>query len=178
MDINDFLLFNGKKLVWKSRTDESDKHIDKYIWNYAISGLKKSNPHIQRLRAKGRTDIKPNTDYTSPKFQNLSQAGPIPEGKYRLKVTPKMEYEKSGGGWGIYPENPLIRKMGFLEGYLDEDIPWVRSGFFLHEDGGLDGTAGCIGLNRTGILNLKKYLTGYSGTGNSEIIILVDYKKL
>lgn len=94
-----------------------------------------------------------------------------------------MKFEKSGGGWGvggwaIYPENGLVRRLGFLEGYMDSDLPWVRSGFFLHEDGSRDGTAGCIGLSKAGILNIKKYLKNYSGSGEKNIKIVVDYTKV
>jgi hypothetical protein len=178
----DYLLFNGKKLFWKSKPKkESTTFVNKYVWKYAVSGLKKNNPHIKKLIKRGRDDIKKDTDYTDPKYQSLSSAGPIPSGTYILNLSNNMKFEKSGGGWGtggwsIYPTNPLVRRAGFLEGKFDVDLPWIRSGFFLHEDGGRDGTAGCIGLSKQGIKNLKHYLQIHTRkTSATQIIIKVDY---
>ena len=183
IDANDYLLFNGSRFYWKTKTrKEKGSFINKYVWKYAVSGLKKDNPYLKKLIASGRTDIKTDTDYTDPKYQNLSSAGPIPSGTYELMLKKNMPYEKTGGGWGtggwsIYPTNSLIRRAGFLETKLNMDLPWIRSGFFLHEDGGKDGTAGCIGLSKAGIKNLKSYLETYATKSNSSaILIVVDYK--
>ena len=182
MEYEDYLLFNGKKLYWKTINTKTNRgYLNKYVWNYAVSGLKKNNPYIKRLIEKGRTDIKENTDYTQRRYQYLSKAGPIKNGTYYLKLTKSMKFQKSGGGWGaggwsIYPTNSAIRRLGFLEVNFDIDLPWIRSGFFLHEDGGKDGTAGCIGISKHGILNLRKYLREYAAkTKADKIHILVDY---
>lgn len=179
--MSDHLLFNGKKLYWKTEPSGGGEHINRYVWGYAVSGLKASNPFLKKLIKRGRTDIKPNTDYTDPKFQNLSSAGPIPEGAYYINLKPGMPFVKWDGGWGvggwdIYPRSRLQRRMGFLEGWTGMDLPGVRSGFFLHHDAGSDGTAGCIGLSAQGIKNLQKYLSGYhSSAGRRTMTIKVDY---
>lgn len=179
-----YLLFTGSNLYWKARRGINAKgHIKKFVWKYAVSGLKKNNPYLNKLIESGRTDIKPNIEYTDPKYQRLSSAGPIPSGSYTLALSSTMKYEKSGGGWGvggwsIYPKNQLIRRAGFLELRLGIDLPWIRSGFFLHEDGGRDGTAGCIGLSRQGIKNLKSYLIKHFNDTKTEImLIVVDYNE-
>jgi hypothetical protein len=173
------LSFNGKYLKVISGMNNMQASYP------SVSGLKSSNPYIKKLITKyGRSDLKFGTDYTNPKYQNISKAGPIPEGKYYLKLRPGMYFERSGGGWGvggwsIYPVNTINRNMGFFEQKLEKfeiDLPWVRSGFFLHHDGGNDGTAGCIGVkNRKDILDLQNRLIAFHRLKHHQISIEVRY---
>ena len=170
-----YLLFDGKQLFWKTFTT------DKTLFSVAaISGLKKNNPYIKTLIKQGRTDIEEGMDYTNPKYQNLSKAGPIKEGFYYLRLKKNIPFEKSGGGWGvggwsIYPIDPLVKLLGTLEGKYDIDLPLIRSGFFLHHDGGADGTAGCIGIRHgTDINKIRRKLKEYQRAENV-IYIRVKY---
>lgn len=190
-----FMLFNGNKLHWKivhkpgllmrlvspNPTLEYPANATTVFSINAVSGLKPNNPVVKELMEKGRKDIAEGVDYTQPKYQHLSGAGPIPAGVYFLNLRPGMREEKAGdgwgtGGWSLYPVDPLLRNLGFLEGRYGIDLPLVRSGFFLHEDGGLDGTAGCIGLEKAGLKKIKSYLIDYQTKGYKRIILRVKYK--
>jgi len=190
-----FLFFDGSKLHWKAVYEPSFLEflgsVDKIGVRLpraattifcvdAVSGLKPNNPAIQNLIKEGRNDISEGTDYTKPRYQSLSGAGPIPAGLYFLKLKPAMPYEKFGrgwgtGGWSLYPLDPISKNLGFLEGKFDIDLPFVRSGFFLHEDGGSDGTAGCIGLQKSGLLKIRSWLIDYQKAGYQYLLLRVGY---
>jgi hypothetical protein len=169
------LVFNGKRLSLRTRDNVLRQQYP------AVSGLKPNNPFLKKLIKEGRDDIKEGVDYSLPKYQSISKAGPIPQGAYFLKLHPGMPFQKFGGGWGIggwsiYPDNFIRRNLGFLEVKYDTDIPTIRSGFFLHHDGGTDGTAGCIGLGGgKDMQNLKARLSAYQKNGFETIEIEVKY---
>ncbi|MEA3437572.1 MAG: hypothetical protein U9R43_13965 [Thermodesulfobacteriota bacterium] len=171
------LLFNGKQLLLRTHDGVPRQQYP------AVSGLKPNNPFLKRLIKEGRDDIKEGVDYSHPKHQTVSRAGPIPEGTYFLRLRPGMPFQKSGGGWGvggwsIYPDNFIRRNLGFLEVRHDIDIPGIRGGFFLHHDGGADGTAGCIGLVRgEHMRDLKARLSAYQKIGFETIEIEVQYTR-
>src|SRR5688572_29254665 len=88
------LAFDGKKLTWNLQDGTVLRSMP------AVSGLRKNNKFIAKLIASGRKDIKTGVDYTDSKYQNLTSAGPIPEGEFYLPLKPAMPFEKTGGGWG------------------------------------------------------------------------------
>jgi len=139
----------------------------------ATSGLPPNAPHTKQLIAEGRKDLSLSTDYRQPKYQSVPDAGPIPEGTYTLPLSEKMEFEKSGGGWGV-------------GGWRLEESFWGkadnifggRSGFFLHQDGGHPGTAGCIGVKgATHILKIRTILQHAHQEGQTEVEVKVTYAK-
>jgi LysM repeat protein len=161
-----YMVFDGKKVSWK---DSSGKTV---FYVNAISGLKKNNKKIKELIQKGRKDIKESQDYTDPKYQNLSDVGPIPEGEFTLILVKGVPFDKRGGGWGLggwLLHSGFFRKMAAKFGL-------ARSGFFLHHDGGNDGTSGCIGIKtkeETQVIwdALKKY----QKAGQKSIVVKVEY---
>lgn len=184
-----FLYFDGKALSWKVvgtltwteraqlvlGPDSSDRAI-KYS---ASRGTTRSWPAVSGLKQGHKNNPQPGTDFTQPQYQNLSGVGPIPESFYYLVLTTNMGFEKWDGGWGIggwalYDWDWTRRTLGTLEGYVG-DLPGVRSGFFLHEDGGNDGTAGCIGMQRDGILQIRPMLVEYAQSGFDVITVRVKY---
>ncbi len=166
------LLFNGETLSIYSI--KNDRILAEYP---AISGLPPNAPRLAELISKGRKNLKINTDYTKPEFQNKKDAGPIQEDNYTLALKAGMPYDKSkaagdGAGWGeggwILTEH-LIAKMGNIFG--------GRFGFFLHHDGGSRGTSGCIGLNNEkDFKTLKAFLVKAQTQGQKSVLIQVKYQ--
>lgn len=172
-----YLLFDGKHLHWKTENGTSAFSMP------AVSGLMPNNPQIDRLIKAGRKDVQKGVDYTDPKYQDIPGAGPIPEGSFALPLRPGMPFDKTeedGAGWGVgaWRLESTTRTDTVLR-WIDArviDLPGVRSGFFLHEDGGDNGTAGCIGLSeRSDVLKLRQKLVEYHAQGRDRIIITVDY---
>ncbi len=99
----------------------------------AVSGLMPNHP-----KAKG-------VDYTPPKYQNMPDVGPIPEGDYYINPS-EVETRPPGTfdpvSWGYYRtrlHEKLFTRIG----------RWFTSrtgGFYLHQDANHNGTAGCIGI--------------------------------
>lgn len=126
---------------------------------------------------KGRKDLKIDTDYTEPKYQNVKDVGPIQEDNYTLHLKVNMPYDKSkaagdGAGWGeggwILTEY-FIAKLGNLFG--------GRFGFFLHHDGGARGTSGCIGLKSDkDMRKLRNILIKAQTQGQKSVLIEVKYQ--
>ncbi|MCB2262469.1 MAG: LysM peptidoglycan-binding domain-containing protein [Candidatus Thiosymbion ectosymbiont of Robbea hypermnestra] len=166
------MVFNGKKLSIYSMN--KDQILAAYL---AISGLPPNANRLARLIEAGRKDLKIDTDYTKPEYQNVKDAGPIPEGDYGLRLKPNMPYDKSVAtgddrGWG---EGGWILQEGFLA-RLDD---WWggRSGFFLHHDGNPPGTGGCIGLrNAKDMRKLRAMLIRARMLGQRSVLIRVRYK--
>jgi len=173
------LLFNGRHLSWLNNEGRVAFSVP------AVSGLKRNNRFLTKLIESGRTDLRPGVDYTDAKYQDISYAGPIPQGSYFLSLQKGMPYEKQGGGWGtggwsLQSTSGIMRNLSILDAWLkqqrDIDLPGVRSGFFLHHDGGSDGTAGCIGITRSSdVTKLRKQLSSYYGDGHRRITVKVDY---
>jgi hypothetical protein len=95
-----------------------------------------------------------------------------------------MPFEKTGGGWGaggwqIHNVGYTGQILSWLDAKLAKeeiDLPGARSGFFLHHDGGNDGTAGCIGItSKADVLALQKLLTEYQAAGHQRMVIKVKY---
>jgi hypothetical protein len=182
------LTFDGRRLV----LEEGGKQV---LIVPATSGLKKNNKKLQVLKKAGRVShIK---DYTDPEYQEFKDIGPIPQGTYELALEPGVPREKSGGGWGIAawrlrPESlsgrvmedvslmkdkPAAQKVPGLSTVLGA-LSDVRSGFFLHQDGGADGTAGCVGIQ--GADNTRQIwerLKRYQRGGHDKIKLVVTYGK-
>lgn len=90
-------------------------------------------------------------DYRDPKYVTVANRGPIPPGSYVLYPS---EIESSGlaPAWGGY----RVLLHGYMASYLPDPAErafeglkgdmGIRGEFFLHGDGGQDGTAGCIGI--------------------------------
>jgi hypothetical protein len=102
----------------------------------AVSGLKANNPSAAGI------------DYTGPEHQGLANMGPIPEGTYVLNPG-EVESNPPGSfntaAWGRY-RTRLHETLGTA---LSRRATTNRTGgFYLHKDGGNNGTAGCIGLER------------------------------
>jgi len=137
----------------------------------AGSGLPAGAPHLKELIAQGRTDLNVQTDYRTSKYQNVKDAGPIPEGTYSLPLTNDMAFQKTGGGWGV---GGWLLKESFF-GRVN-DFFGGRSGFFLHHDGGSPGTAGCIGVKRgSDITQIRGLLQDAYANGQRKVDVVVDY---
>ncbi len=155
----------------------------------AISGLPPHSRTVERLIEKGREDLDVKIDYTQPQYQDVKDAGPIPEGRYTLRLRPGMRYDKSHvhndnlhvrtvrdepstAGWGEGGWLLTESLFGQLDIYLGG-----RHGFFLHHDGGNRGTSGCIGLEKAGdIKNLRHRLQRAQMKGQQTVLIEVKYK--
>lgn len=167
------LRFDGKTLEWIPGDGSPPTSMR------AVSGLRSHNPTIDRLIRAGRQDIRRGVDYTDPKYQDLPGAGPIPEGEYFVALKKDAPFERIGGGWGVgaWPLRPTSRTGRALE-WLDTwvDVPGVRNGFFLHQDGGDDGTAGCVGVIRTDdVLWLQEQFSKLHDEGHRRVIVRVKY---
>ena len=100
----------------------------------AVSGLRANNPHNVDHR-----------DHTGPASQSTPGVGPIPEGSYFVNPG---EVQRTGFNTGIWgPVRVPIHESVTTE--LARRWHTSRTGgFFVHEDVGHDGTAGCVGLQR------------------------------
>jgi len=110
-------------------------------------------------------------NYADPSQTHVGFAGPIPEGSYRLPLTEGMTFDKTGAadgaGWG---------EGGWrLEKTVWGKLTQERSGFYLHEDGGNPGTAGCVGLDQEGLLAIRGILTQAQQHGAQQVSLQVDY---
>jgi len=136
----------------------------------AISGLPAAHPRLLQLIDEGRADLKKGINYMHPKYDDVSDAGPIPDGKYKLTLKPKMPYDKTGGGWGVggwFLDPGIGSKIGYKFG-------WNRGEFFLHHDGKGVGTSGCIGVSSANkVRTLRKILTEYQKNNHSTINVFV-----
>ncbi len=165
------LVFDGNFLYVHSV--ENNKMIYKFN---AISGLPPKAPHLAELIKKGRKDLKIDTDYTNSKHQDVSEAGPIQEDDYTLKLKPNMPYDKSkakgdGAGWGeggwILTEHFWAKAGNYFGG---------RFGFFIHHDGGARGTSGCIGLKYANDMKkLKAILIKAYANEQKTVLVQVRY---
>ncbi len=88
-------------------------------------------------------------DYTDPKYQDVPDKGPIPEGEYYLNPA---EVESNPPGkfnttaWGKY-RTRLHETLGTS---ISRKWSTKRTGgFYLHQDANHNGTAGCIGIWNT-----------------------------
>jgi len=166
--------FNAKEVIVYS--SNNNRILAKFP---AISGLPSHAPHLKDLiKKENRKDLKIDTDYTNTEFQNVKDAGPIPEDTYILPLKTGMPYDKSraqgsGDGWG---EGGWRLKENFwakVDNYFGG-----RSGFFLHHDGGSRGTSGCIGLKNSGDMKkLRNIISKAQKQGQKQIPIEVKYKK-
>ncbi len=143
----------------------------------AISGLPAHAPHLLDLIKEGRKDLDENVDYRAPEYQNVKDAGPIPEGTYSLMLTATMNYDKSasggdGAGWG----DGGWRLQESFWGKLD-NIVGGRQRFFLHHDGGNPGTAGCIGLKNSPDLSQlrKRLILTFNNGDKDDVVVIVKY---
>ena len=140
----------------------------------ATSGLPPNAPHIQELIKKGRKDLDPKKDYRKPEYQDVADAGPIPQGTYKLPLTSNMSYQKRGGGWG---EGAWLLRQSFFAS-AKYKLLVGRGGFFIHEDGGNPGTAGCIGVKTaTEVLKLKQIFKDSHKSGQTEVDVTVEYEE-
>ena len=135
IDGSDDMLYNGKYLYWR----DDDKKIILIL--KARSGLLPKNQK--------NPDKK---DYTSPKYQDLRNKGPIKEDNYIIYLEDDAKPDKSGGPWGEagwqleYKDLPK-RYLEKLQGSkalrkLGVKLNIIRGQFFLHEDSNEAGTAG------------------------------------
>jgi murein DD-endopeptidase MepM/ murein hydrolase activator NlpD len=141
----------------------------------AISGLPAHSKRLSDLITKEkRTDLDLNKDYTGSDSQDVKDAGPIPEDDYSLTLTKTMSFQKTsadGQGWGVGG----WRLNEDLSGRWD-NLFGGRSGFFLHHDGGQQGTGGCIGVKSgTDIERIKKILIEAHKNGQESVNVEVDY---
>jgi hypothetical protein len=100
----------------------------------AISGLMQHHP-----RAGG-------IDYTQPRYQDVADKGPIPEGDYYINPSEAETAQDAGfspSAWGHYRTRLHER---FFTRLKREVLTSRTGGFYLHEDANQNGTAGCIGL--------------------------------
>jgi hypothetical protein len=100
----------------------------------AVSGLRANNPHNRDHR-----------DHTGPASQSTPEVGPLPEGSYFVNPGEVQRMGFNTGVWG--PVRVPIHETVMTE--LARRWHTSRTGgFFVHEDVGRDGTAGCVGLQR------------------------------
>ncbi len=97
----------------------------------ARSGLMPHNPNNTE-----------NIDYTHPQYQHLPNKGPIPEGGYVIDPS-EVDNNPPGSAWGGH-------RVPLHECFSTEFNRRIKTdrtgGFYLHGDGGNNGTAGCIGI--------------------------------
>ena len=139
--------FSRSQQVLKILTPNLAEHRIGLIFSCrAISGLPPDHPKIAKLiNDDGRTELALTNDYRLPVFEDVSDAGPIPSGNYKLQLVRDMKFEKEGGAWGIggwFLDPGRWRKILYK-------INLSRGEFFLHEDGNGEGTSGCIGVSAT-----------------------------
>ena len=107
--------------------------------------------------------------------QSVKNAGPIPEGGYKINLTQGVPTERSGGGWGEF----AVRLNSLLATKITNRIYYRRGGFFLHQDGNFStnpGSAGCIGVcTKADSYKVWNALKSYQAAGNSYIYVHVQY---
>lgn len=158
--------FDGKHLLITSV--DTGKAVMKVA---AMSGLPPQSPKLEQLIKQGRTDLKLTTDYRQPKYQDVQDAGPIPEATYTLVLTEGMKYTKSGGGWGVGAWPLKEGVMGRLNDYFGG-----RFGFYLHDDGNAPGTSGCIGVQSSADMEkIQNLLIKAYKQGQREVTVKVEY---
>jgi hypothetical protein len=147
-----------------------------------------ANSGLKTVSSKNKTGI----DFTKPgnmkKYQDLADLGPIPEGKYYAK-TKEVEchsriikkakdikcprsFSGSIRGWGLY-RTRLYES--FLTSLSRKRKGLRTGGFFLHQDRGNDGTAGCIGLIRAKDNRILHRLL--TNNLRDEVPVFVTYKE-
>ncbi|WP_369255316.1 eCIS core domain-containing protein [Geodermatophilus amargosae] len=129
----------------------------------AVSGLRSTN----RL-AGGR-------DWTSPLYQDEPNKGPIPEGDYYVEpseVENARTHNFSAGPWGQYRTRLHASLLTTARRRLLTDR---TGGFYLHKDGGNDGTAGCIGIQSD---TANKKVHGYIAANSARIPLSVRYPSI
>ncbi len=105
----------------------------------------KSYPAVSGLKSRHKNAG--GVDYTDPSHQAVPDKGPLPEGSYFLdpaEVQTAKTHGFASGPWGHYRTRLHETTMTAMS------RKWSTArtgGFFLHKDGGNDGTAGCIGLD-------------------------------
>jgi len=112
----------------------------------------------------------------NPKYQNIKNYGPIPNGKYYIKLQQGIPHEQlnNGEGWGRFAVKlrPTIRTTINTHKKFGG-----RGGFYLHEDGGVPGTAGCIGIEKGDeSLATWELLKKLQQNGMKEVELEVDYE--
>ncbi|MGD2114840.1 MAG: hypothetical protein PVG07_07300 [Acidobacteriota bacterium] len=81
-------------------------------------------------------------DYTQPEYQDVPDKGPVPEGDYYVEPD-EVDNNPPSAAWGGH----RVRLHESLVTRARRRLSTERSGgFYLHGDGGNDGTAGCIGV--------------------------------
>lgn len=86
-------------------------------------------------------------DYTQPQYQDVPNKGPLPEGSYYINPS-EVDNNPPSSAWG----RRRVRLHESLGTRAWRSATTERTGgFYLHGDGGNDGTAGCIG-----VINLSK----------------------
>lgn len=170
------MYFNGKTLEWRDSKNSVLLSVG------AVSGLRKNNPRIKTLIERGRSDIKTGVDYTDPKYQNVLDVGPIPKGTYYIELRKDVPRDQTGGGYGwggwiLKPSSSILKAVGWLEsGKKKIDVPFFRSGFYLHHDYGNDGTSGCVGISReSDTIKVWGLLKEYQMRGHSKIDLIIQY---
>jgi len=165
------LNFNRTKKLLTLNLNSSQTSIKVIYKCRAISGLPKNHSRTRELIKQGRDELKTNLDYMLPKYDEVSDVGPIPDGKYSLTLTSSMKFQKTGGGWGVggwFLDPGRASRFGYR-------IGWNRGGFFLHHDGNGVGTGGCIGVSAgSNMKKIKKILISYYNKGFRIIKIIVS----
>jgi hypothetical protein len=174
------LLFDGKELKLRGPLKDGSEGTLR-AWK-AVSGMKANNKKLAEFGRKHAPGVvTPGCNYTGPQFQHLAFVGPIQAGTYYLKLSVEMPYEKTGGGWGVgawqlHFDSQVDRIQAYVNRKTGKRIFDQRDEFFLHEDGGRDGTAGCIGLqSRMAMEDLRKHLKNYAKQGYARMAVKVEY---
>jgi len=143
----------------------------------ARSGLPPGHSQTRNLIKEGRSELDLETDYRLSEHEDLSGVGPVPENTYTLKLTKSMKYEKSealgdGRGWG---EGGWWLDEGTFDRHLNP-FSSDRSEFFLHHDGGSEGTSGCVGVKHSSdIRQIKAMLISAYRNGQRTVKVTIDY---
>jgi hypothetical protein len=129
-----------------------------------------SAPAVSGLRASNRRSG--GTDWTGPAHQDVPNKGPIPEGEYYVvpdEVENHRTHRFNSGPWGYYRVRLHETLMTSGRRRLSTDR---TGGFFVHKDGGNDGTAGCIGLQSHAA---NKTVHDHIAANGARIPVHVDY---
>ncbi len=129
----------------------------------AVSGLRADNPENE-------TGI----DYTHPRYQSITDRGPIPQGLYYV-LKDQVQFPDVRNGELQYTTGGTLEQWGPIRVPMHPAEAHTRFGFFLHLDPADDGTAGCIGVHPADEGRFNQMMSLLSWMPQDSVPFVVDY---
>lgn len=132
-----------------------------YVENNPLNGL---DPFGLDWRFNTRTNVLSQTDSEG----NVTNSWPANSGPHGLGTLPEGEYSLGGPPVDVPPDHPSQSSFCDSSGNcwwqpVTPNFPTDRSGFGIHPDGNVPGTAGCVGATDDDTSGLRDALAGDQG---------------